>query len=51
MRINKTVERDMIHAFESALDYIPALDKVPFHIKRLSAIAAARAALEYLKEQ
>lgn len=51
MRINKKVEPDMAERFESVLDYIPALDKVPNFIKREAAEAAAKEAFAYIKRE
>ena len=51
MKINKNTKVAIADKFESALDYIVALDKVPFNIKREAAAHAAREAVEYLKER
>lgn len=50
MKIGKKVEPDLTERFEAALDYIDALDKVPFYLKREAAEVAAKAALEYLRK-
>ena len=51
MRIRKIVQREMADRFEASLDYIEALDKVPYHIKRQACEEAAKAAFEYLVNQ
>jgi len=50
MRIAAEHRKDMAERFESALDYIPRLDPIPFHRKREAAEAAAQVAWEYLQE-
>lgn len=41
MRITKKTMVEIAERFEAALDYVPALDKVPFHLKREAANHAA----------
>ena len=50
-RLNKKAEPDIADRFEAALDFVPALDRVPFHIKREAAIKAARLALEFMLQE
>lgn len=49
MRLKKTIELTMAEKFEASLDYIEALDKVPFYLKRAAAEEAAKTAFEYLR--
>jgi hypothetical protein len=50
MRVSKKTKAQLTDAFEGALDYCPALDRVPFHIKREAAEAAAKAAAALIEE-
>ena len=51
MRIKKRVLTEIADRFEASLDYIEALDRVPYHIKRQACEEAAKAAFEYLVNQ
>jgi hypothetical protein len=48
MRLSKKIEVELADKFEDMLEYIPALDKLPYHRKREAAEVAAKVAFEYL---
>jgi ribosomal protein S17E len=45
----KKVAKEIAERFEAALDYVDALDAVPFYVKREAAELAAQTALAYLQ--
>ena len=49
MHVTLGTAQQIIDRFESALDAIHALDRVPFHIKREAAEKAAVAVVAYLR--
>lgn len=50
MKLSKKTVREIMDRFEAALDFIPALDKATFTVKREAAVKAARVAAEFLAE-
>ena len=50
-RIGKKIAAEVEDRFEAALDYVVALDPVPFHIKREAAEKAAQVALDFIREK
>ena len=49
MRLAKKHQNDLADRIESDLDYIPRLDRIPSHVKREAAEAAAKVAIHIIE--